>query len=332
MGSLMMAGAIEGLGTGMKENVVRKTEDRRRQEDKDYELQLANMRMEFEREQAGAERKYQTSEREAEQEYTTEAADILFGRESGEAETAHKRELELKGKELSSEEAIATQTNQTRLDVALIDAYTAETKSGRVSVKGWDISTTNEQVFDPETGAFELMPVIHASYGGRTWRQIGDMMFDAGGPTQPKTQWKSLDAKLEAENALIKGDVTPEIFNAEHGYLPTRFVSGLATQAPSVMEWLKTNRMPVHGSDLPPPPSGQVAPIEGGNKPTATTSNLLTQGQGWFNKPMTAEELNRLMVSAESNRVSDASKANMYGQMSHGGGTGALSRAAQNRL
>jgi len=292
MGSLTAAGIAGGIGGGLKNIATSKAATRMQDDQQAHDLQVQNQRdtaarnrattlSEHQLGMAKTRGEHELGMAETESEASLKAADLLYGRQQGMQEKLLGSQEKRAGAEMESLEKRATQTNQTRIDVAMIQAYTAQTKSGRVSVDGWDIKTSDEQVMDPDSpSGFSIIPIIRASYQGKTWRQVEDKMFAAGGSTTPKTTFPSIDAQREVENALYSGEVDSQTFNDVHGYLPTDYVTGLALKAPSVVEWIKTNRMPVLGADLP----DTVAPM-GGEKPSASEvdpQSNLTQGQGLF--------------------------------------------------
>jgi hypothetical protein len=219
MASFFGSVATEVGGT-IKDLATQKREERLADEEARREMQLAKQRMQHE---AGLVDKRISADdlrEKRRQEFESDRFDQETQRRASEAETTHGYEKEITRMQ---EESDIIQT--------IIASSLRNRKSRSMSGEGWKVEFDERQSFDPETGEPVFTDVVNAtSPSGRPYRIVGGMAFEAGGPTQPKTQALSEDQRYAMERDLLEGKDSPEAFMRIHGYLPSNFIFGKVTQ------------------------------------------------------------------------------------------------------
>lgn len=264
MASYILAGAVGGLGQGMVENADAEHEYKLQEAEHAHESQLENMRLKNQRDLQGNRIRADDKRQSRRNEFDAMSQDVLIDAKTADAKA---------GYEASAAENKAQ--IQGREDVAWIKAYEASMSKGTLSGNGWTVKTAQEQVIDPNSPTgFRTVDIVTANRNGRTWRQVDDKMFDAGGgQTTPLRKFNTIDDERKVESSLFNGETSPETFKDLYGYLPVEYVTGQAMQGTNFAEWKQSNRKPIM---TPPAETPVETPAEGGDK--SPNAELLTQG------------------------------------------------------
>jgi len=312
MGSLAFAGAVSGLGTGIVKNVERQTEEKAQAEDRAHDLQMENMRQTFLRSSQTSEQEFRTEAATTRSEHQIQQAELLEGRTQGRFETTAERNVMMQENRLGAQESMNEADNETRIDVALIGAYTAQSKMTGIKSKGWNIKTEVIQGMDFETGQPTQENVIFANREGSpgTWQQQGGMMILSGTspdeikPITDQGQRRFMEDKLMEKlgNKKIEQD-----FIDKFGYLPVRYMTALSMQSDSGLKSFMEkyrSRQPAYDMNKPQ----TAAPTAPAPTPAPTpepTGGLLQQGR----------------VNAQGVPIVDTSAQRLLGQEFSRGGT-----------
>ncbi len=244
MGSLSLAGAIGGAGKGMQSNVEHNRTMEAADLDRNHDMTLERMRSK------SAEKAATTRS-----EHELGMAGVRSEHELGMADTASERAINLQAGSIegqegiaagdrTSRETIATGRDETSRFTALVGAYTSRTKSQGISTAGgWSVKVSDgPQSFDENGNVVNGPPVLIATRGSSSWQQKGDKMFRAGGSTDPKRAFKSVDDERFVVDILMSnlGDKKVEQdFIDKYGYLPTRYFEALTMQSGGLQEFLR---------------------------------------------------------------------------------------------
>lgn len=213
------------LGGTIKELGQQKREDQLADEEEQRQMQLQKMRMQHDSslldKRIGADNKRETRR----QEWDKTQAELATEQRLSEQEAEHTQR--------TSEAQLKSQTD---IVTTWLSNYMRSTKSRSMSGEGWKIGFEERQSFDPDTGQPVYSDIVNAtSPSGRPYRVAGDMAFEAGGPTTPKTVFKTADEKRQAEAGLYlpaddPKNVTVETFRDIHGYVPSDYIFGKVTR------------------------------------------------------------------------------------------------------
>lgn len=215
MGSLMIAGAVGGLGKGMVDNATAS----RAQADKDAE-RMHTMQLDRQRNRAAS-----------------EAADTRFGREQELANTQYGRDVSLQDKGFQQELA-GQNVEQGYADLGREDdqAHALELQrmknKGLLDASGHSASnaknkwTTTQQPagFDDEGRA---MYDYIAERNGIQYKQIGDKYVEVGLPSgspEPEDFGGDKAMQRRAESDLMNGEMTADEFKDSFFYIPRKFI------------------------------------------------------------------------------------------------------------
>lgn len=216
------------IGEGLQENVVMKREDRHRTEDRARDLQLEKQRQRFET--SLIDKRLSAEDKRASR--TIEANKVL--------------EENRQSFESGYRDADRTQSNyeaqlkaETDIITTAMRAFIVQSESGMARGNDWTTQITPS--INMETGQQEN--IIYAENDGRTYRQVGDKMFYAGGPAKQLTEFATPDLQRKAEAPLYGGEITAETFNDIHGYIPAGYVFGKVAQGSDFGSFLKKNNI-----------------------------------------------------------------------------------------
>lgn len=219
MGSLLVAGAVKGLGEGIQENVVDSREVKAADAEHARDLQLQKMRMAHETKSLSTRIDADDKRAGRQNEWDVLAATTKATTDATAAEAASTASM-----------AETKYRSDTSYDVALLGAFQESVRRGLVKGNGWDskIEMTDESI-DLITG--ERIPAAEVVWAvgpdGRTWRQNGDKMFDAGDNTvTPIREFESEQQEQQAIDDLMSGSVKAEHFKSTWGFLPASYIFG----------------------------------------------------------------------------------------------------------
>jgi hypothetical protein len=295
MGSLMVAGAIEGLGGGMKENVVNRVEDRRRDEDKAHDMQVENMRQQFQRGMAKDEQTFRSSECAQTREFESEQAEALREFTAGESEEQRKHETSLEAGKYDFLGWKTNVDNESNEWQAMMGGYIRAMGTGAKGTKGkagdWDVEFAEQM--DPETGVFSTK-MLASHPNGTSVQQIGNRMVDSDQTDEERTlslkEWADPNAQAAAEfklkNDLESGNDSAEQFRAKFKYLPAwyfrmKYEQDNKSTLEGLSQFMQRSRPSYQGPN--PPRSTPERMQEDRNtippaQPIAQTGGRLTQG------------------------------------------------------
>ena len=236
MGSLALAGAIGGAGSGLREHVKGRRETRMQDDEQAHEVQLQIQRDKASETRATSRETFETGAADIRQEREVGLADVRFGRDVGLAdtryerdvnlaETEYKREAGLQERDLSYKAWETIRDNESEEFRAMFRTWSASHGSGagsKGSAGDWDIEIL--PTFD-ETGPGTRMLSKHPS--GISMEQIGERMVYVSDQELRAEGLAEFEDPLmqEAEertlwNELEKGNDTGQEFLKEYKYLP----------------------------------------------------------------------------------------------------------------
>lgn len=234
MGSLALAGAIGGAGEGLQRHVAGRRETRLQDDEQAHQIQLQLQRDKAAETRATSREGFEVSQATVRSDFEVEQSEIASKERIGAAKLRYDQDLGLQTAELGSMEHRNWLDNETKIDVALIQAGSRSGGfgggAGKFSAHGWDVNFTSEPILN-EDGSTSVLDRVFAYRPNdpNVWLMDGNMMIRTGTPPEDVKPIKDPEKRRFVEDTLIAeglGDTNQEDdFILQYGYLPVRYMS-----------------------------------------------------------------------------------------------------------
>lgn len=234
MGSLALAGAIGGAGEGIQRHVAGRRETALQDDEQAHQIQLQTQRDKAAETRATSREGFEVSQAGVLSEHQLGMAETESKERIGAAKLRYEQDLGLQTTELGSLEHRNWLDNETKIDVALIQAGSRSGGfgggAGKYSAHGWDVNFTSDQVLN-EDGSTSVRDRVFAYRPNdpNVWLMDGNMMIRTGTPPEDVKPIQDPEKRRFVEDTLIAeglGDTNMEDdFIFQYGYLPVRYMS-----------------------------------------------------------------------------------------------------------
>jgi hypothetical protein len=236
MGSLALAGAIGGAGEGLQRHVAGRRETRLQDDEQAHQIQLQLQRDKAAETRATSREGFEVSQATVRSEFEVGQSEIASQERLGAAKLRYDQDLGLQTAELGSLEHRSWLDNETKIDVALIQAGSRSGGfgggAGKYSAHGWDVNFTSDAVLNDD-GSTSIVDRVfsYRANDPNIWLMDGNMMIRTGTAAGDIKPIEDPEKRRFVEDTLIAdhlGDTNAEDdFISEYGYLPVRYFSEL---------------------------------------------------------------------------------------------------------
>ena len=252
MGSLALAGAIGGAGEGIQRHVAGRRETALQDDEQAHQVQLQTQRDKAAETRATSREGFEVSQAGVLSEHQLGMAETESKERIGAAKLRYEQDLGLQTAELGSLEHRNWLDNETKIDVALINAGSRQGGfgggAGNYGSHGWKVNFAADPVLN-EDGSTSMVERVSAYRPNdpNVWLMDGNMMIRTGTPPEDVKPIQDPEKRRFVEDTLIAeglGDTNMEDdFIFQYGYLPVRYMSELTLDDnPDLAAWVSDRR------------------------------------------------------------------------------------------